>query len=295
MKSFLLWAGWCALAVACAVAEPMRVIYPRQQETDQRDTYKIALLERALQITTEEFGDFVMEPSVGLMTEPRMDALMARGDGRTLNVIFKPTTQDREQTMIPVRIPILKGLLGYRVCLIHADTQPACSRVQTKDDLKSFTVGQGFGWQDIEVFEHNGIPVVASPDYEGLFAMLNGKRFDLFSRGITEIPTEFAERKAAYPHMRMETDLLFYYPWPVYFFTIRNDEGRELAKRIERGLQMLRESGEFDALFDRTYKGSFEELNLKSRRLIRLENPSLPAETPLDREEFWLTLDTLEE
>ncbi len=294
MKPLWLWICGCVLAATGAVAEPLRVIYPRQQETDQRDTYKIALLERVLNVTTEEFGDCVMEPSVALMTETRMDALMARGDGSLLNVIFKPTTQDREQSMIPVRIPILKGLLGYRVCLIHADTQPACSRVQTLEDLKSLKVGQGLGWRDREVFEHHEISVVTSPDYEGLFAMLNGKRFDLFSRGVTEIPTEFAERKEQFPNLRIETDLLLYYPWPVYFFTIRNDEGRLLAKRIERGLEQLRGSGDFDVLFDQFYKGTMAGLNLKNRRLIRLENPTLPAETPLDREEFWLTPDHLE-
>ena len=294
MKTSWLWMCSCVLTATAAVAAPLRVIYPRQAENDSRDTYKIELLERVLQATTNEFGGFVLEPSAAVMTENRMDALMTRGDGRTLNVIFKPSTRDREESMIPVRIPILKGLLGYRVCLIHEDTQPVCSRVQTLEDLKALTVGQGLGWRDTEVFERNGIHVETSPDYEGLFAMLNGKRFDLFSRGITEIPAEFAERKERFPAMRIETDLLLYYPWPVYFFTIRNDEGRQLADRIGRGLDRLRASGEFDELFDRYHKGTMEELHLKDRRVIRLENPILPAETPLDRKELWLTLDELE-
>ena len=294
MKAIWLWTCSCILATTAAVAAPLRVIYPRQEETDRRDTYKIELLERVLQVTTNEFGGFELGPSAAIMSETRMDALMTRGDGRTLNVIFKPSTRDREESMIPVRIPILKGLLGYRVCLIHADTQSACSRVQTLEDLKSFKVGQGLGWRDTEVFKHNGIHVETSPDYEGLFAMLNGKRFDLFSRGITEIPAEFAERKERFPTMRIETDLLLYYPWPVYFFTIRNDAGRQLAERIGRGLDQLRASGEFDALFNRYYKGTMGDLHLKERRLIRMENPNLPAETPLDRKELWLTLDELE-
>ena len=294
MKAIWLWTCSCILATTAAVAAPLRVIYPRQEETDRRDTYKIELLERVLQVTTNEFGGFELGPSAAIMSETRMDALMTRGDGRTLNVIFKPSTRDREESMIPVRIPILKGLLGYRVCLIHADTQPVCSRVQTLEDLKSFKVGQGLGWRDTEVFKHNGIHVETSPDYEGLFAMLNGKRFDLFSRGITEIPAEFAERKERFPTMRIETDLLLYYPWPVYFFTIRNDAGRQLAERIGRGLDQLRASGEFDALFNRYYKGTMGDLHLKERRLIRMENPNLPAETPLDRKELWLTLDELE-
>ena len=66
----------CVLTATAAVAAPLRVIYPRQAENDSRDTYKIELLERVLQATTNEFGGFVLEPSAAVMTENRMDALM---------------------------------------------------------------------------------------------------------------------------------------------------------------------------------------------------------------------------
>ena len=288
----LLAAALCC--TASAAAQPIRVVYPRQLETDNRDAYKIQLLELALETTVDEFGPYECLPSSSVMTESRMDALMARGDGSTLNVIFKPTTIDREQSMLPVRIPIMKGLLGYRVFLIHEDSQPAFRNVKSIEDLHGFKVGQGQGWRDVEVFRHNGIPVVAVPDYETLFAMLAGKRFDGFSRGITEAPHEFDERKNLYPAMRIETDLLLHYPWPVYFFAMRNDEGRRLAQRIERGLQILIANGQFNALFDQYHKGSLANLRLGDRRLIALENPLLPPETPLDQPQFWLRHDELD-
>lgn len=295
MKRGLVWMVlWGLAACRGAAAEPLSVIYPRQLESDRRDTYKIALLERALEATREEFGDYELRPSASVMTETRMEALMTRGDGTALNVIFKPTTRDREQSMVPVRIPILKGLLGYRVLLIHADAQPALSQVRAVEDLRRLKAGQGLGWRDVEVFEHNGIPVVSSPDYEGLFAMLAGKRFDFFSRGITEAPGEFAERRGRYPALRIEADLLLHYPWPVYFFAMRDEAGHRLARRIGRGLDRLIASGEFDRLFDEHYAGTFRELRLGARRLIELENPLLPPETPVGRSQYWLALEDLE-
>lgn len=265
-------------SLAAAASPPVRVVYPRQDEGDNRDAYKIELLQMALDATVPDFGPFLLEPSASVMSERRMDALMERGDGSTLNLIFKPATRDREESMAPVRFPILKNLLGFRVLLIRADSQPAFSRVRSLDDLRSFTIGQGLGWRDVGLFAHNRVPVVEVPEYEALFAMLSGKRFDAFSRGITEAPHEFAERSDAYPNMRIETDLLLYYPWPVYFFARRTDDGRALAHRIETGLRRLVDSGEFDALFHRYHAGAFRELNLPQRRLIVLDNPFLPPD-----------------
>lgn len=282
----------CALP-ALADSSPTLVVYPRQLDSDRRDVHKIELLEAALRATEASDGPFILRPSDGVLSESRMEALMARGDGSALNVIFKPTTLDRERLMTPVRIPILKGLLGYRVFLVHADSQPAFDQVVSLEDLRRFRVGQGLGWRDVEVFEHNGVPVVASPDYEGLFAMLLAKRFDFFSRGITEAPHEFAERRARFPNLRIESRLLLHYPWPVYFFAQNSDSGRLLADRIRRGLDILRASGEFDAIFDRHYANSFANLNLSQRRVIRLHNPLLPPDTPIDRPEFWLKLEDL--
>jgi hypothetical protein len=273
----------------------MRIVYPRQDDADTRDRYKIELLQLALDATLDEFGPYVLDPSASVMTELRMDALMTRGDGTELNLIFKPTTLDREQSMVPVRIPILKGLLGYRVFLVHADSQPAFSAVRTLDDLRNLTIGQGLGWRDVEVFAHNNVPVATHPDYERLFALLDAKRFDGFCRGITEAPAEFAERRDLYPSMRIESSLLLYYPWPVYFFAMDTDEGHAIAVRLLLGLEKIAASGQFDALFSRYYGGSFAELRLGSRRLIRLENPLLPPQTSLDNPQLWLTLEQLED
>jgi ABC-type amino acid transport substrate-binding protein len=127
--------------------------------------------------------------------------------------------------------------------------------------------------------------VVTGNDYERLFAMLMEGRFDFFSRGINEAPAELEARKAKYPDMMLEENLLLYYPWPKFFYVNKKD--KKLADRIEKGLKMMIQDGSFEALFRKFNQKHIDSVNLKHRRLIKLENPLLPPSVPFDRKELW--------
>jgi hypothetical protein len=45
--------------------------------------------------------------------------------------------------------------------------------------------------------------------------------------------------------------------------------------------------GSFDALFARQFRKVLADLNLRSRIVIELENPFLPAWVPIARKELW--------
>lgn len=263
--------------------------YPRQGEGDTRDLHKIDLLESALKITSEEYGKVSLVPSKNIMSEARMvNVLKYQGD--EIDVIFKPTTTEREEVLTPVRIPILKGLLGYRISLIHQDRQKQFAQIKNLQQLRKYLVGQGQSWGDVAIFEHNGIEVVKAPYYEGLFKMLILGRFDFFSRGITEAPYELEERQRNLPELHMEETLLLHYYWPVYYFTAKNEKGKKLAERIQKGLEALMDNGKFDQIFDRYYRGLLEKAKLEKRTIIELENPTLPKETPINNKKYWLDI-----
>lgn len=284
----LISAGLMAFSMQLSANEDV-VKYPRQDEGDTRDLHKIDLLESVLKITSKEYGKVTLIPSRNVMSEARMvNVLKYQGD--EIDVIFKPTTIEREQILTPVRIPILKGLLGYRISLIHQDMQKQFSQIKNLQQLQKYLVGQGQGWGDVAIFEHNGIEVVKAPYYEGLFKMLILGRFDFFSRGITEAPYEWEERKRTLPELHMEESILLHYYWPVYYFTAKNEKGKKLAERIRKGLEALIENGKFDQIFDRYYRGLLEKVNLKNRTVIELENPTLPKETPIDNKKYWLDI-----
>ena len=81
---------------------------------------------------------------------------------------------------------------------------------------------------------------------------------------------------------------------PIYFFV--NKENIELAQRLEKGWNIILENGEFNKYFYNhpRVKVAFEELQKYKRRIIRLDNPYLPIETPIDKSEYWLNISKYE-
>ena len=116
--------------------------------------------------------------------------------------------------------------------------------------------------------------------------MLDGGRFDAFPRGASE---PFAELKK-YPSLNLavEKNLLLSYTMPFYIFVSKNRPA--LAKDIELGLNRAIASGEFEQVFlqNPTVKDAQEFAQISKRRIIYLDNPTLPANTPLERSELWI-------
>jgi hypothetical protein len=118
--------------------------------------------------------------------------------------------------------------------------------------------------------------------------MLARGRFDFFSRGVGEVVDEYEARKKDLPDIAIERTLLVYYPWPRYFYCSNTPQGHRLASRLEKGLKsLIADRSAFDPIFDKYFGKCLQQLDLKSRRLLKIENPTLPPDTPLDRKEFW--------
>ena len=139
-------------------------------------------------------------------------------DSGILTVILGIGTEEREKNLLPVRIPLDKGLLGYRIFIINKANQSNFLQINTLKDLQKYKVGQQLGWGDIEVWKANGFKVETVNNYEGLFNVLLSGRYDIFPRGILEAENEINSRKAKMPDLAIEKKLMVYYPWPRYFF-----------------------------------------------------------------------------
>lgn len=260
-----------------------RVIHPSVSDVHAaRFADLFEILDMALEKTQKDFGPYELIPAKLSMPESRL--LQEIKMGQRIDVIWSSTSPQKEQDLMPIRIPLRKGILGYRVSFIHQDEQDSFEQIHTLQDLKRFRVGQGIGWGDIKIYEHNGIPVSHAP-YESLFGLIGPSRFNLFPRGISEIFNEMALYGEANPSLIIEDNILLYYPWPYYFFTSKHNQ--KLAQRIETGLERMIKDGSFDRIFNKHHKKSIEQANLKKRRLIHLENPFLPEKTPLDRQALW--------
>ncbi|WP_037028241.1 substrate-binding periplasmic protein [Psychromonas aquimarina] len=254
-----------------------------QGSLDQRSLYVIDLLRLALEKTANTDGPYRLETINRKMFQGR--AIKQLAAGKSVDVIWTMTSVEREQQLLPIRIPLLKGLLGHRIFIIRAEDKEKFSMISTLDDLKGLTAGQGHDWPDSEILRANGIKVISSPSYKGLFSMLEMKRFDYFPRGINEPWAEVAAHKDK--HFIVEETLLIQYPAPQYFFV--NKDNTQLALRLERGLRLAITDGSFDRLFYHhpANREIFESAKIEQRKIFRFKNPLLPAETPLQEKVLW--------
>ncbi|SDH21186.1 ABC transporter substrate-binding protein [Propionivibrio dicarboxylicus] len=268
-------------------AEPLRLTYPPPEAAgDERHSYYWELLEAALTANRDRFGDFEMHPYPLPMTFQRGVAEVETGKG-LVNIVSRATNRDLETRLLPIRIPLDKGLLGARMFLVMPETQAKLERVRTLKELQEFTIGQNPAWTDVKILQSAGFNVVLSEGYSTLFAKLAAGRFDLFSRGIIEIESEWRNNRDERPGLSIEKRFLLHYPMPRYFFVPRTAEGARMAERIEDGLLRLRRSGEFDRRFKKWKQLVLKDLQLSGRIVFRLANPELGPETPLADKSWW--------
>ncbi len=172
----------------------------------------------------------------------------------------------------PVRFPVDRGIVGYRVFFVSPNARNRLKQVATIEDLKDFTMGQGIGWLDSKVLEYNGFKVITGSSYEGLFNMVGMGRFDLFPRGANELYGEYISHKII-KGLTCDESISLYYPLPRFFFTTKTNS---IAKtRIEEGLIAAYKDGSFLKLWEKFYNPSLNFVNLKNRKIFKIENPFL--------------------
>lgn len=275
---FLLLA-WLEPAQAAVVVYPQPDVNDHAWRFRQAEYYPIRLLEEALRRSGHRYQ---LRPAPMKMTQSRV--ALELQNGRGIDVMWTMTTRERERDMLPVRIPIYKGLIGWRLLLVRSTDLPRFAGVRTRADLASMTALQGHDWPDTAILRANDLPVNTSAYYNSMFPMLANGRADYFPRSIIEIWNEAEANRGG--KLVVEPTLLLRYPAAFYFFV--NKGNGALARDIEAGLDAMLADGSFDRLFHQYYDPVLKMANLPGRRVIDLTNPLLPAETPLQRKELWL-------
>lgn len=115
------------------------------------------------------------------MRRKRAYVEMLKGD--IVNLYVAPADREWEAAMTPIRIPIRKGLLNYRILLINKDTAPAFAKVKSNADLMKLQVGLRPGWTTTKIMRALKFNITEGAGYDGLFKMLNANRFDYIPRG----------------------------------------------------------------------------------------------------------------
>jgi len=263
-------------------AEARDVFYPAEKGRSIEERLPFQVLKLALE---KSGGDWQLKPSLkARMNETRSKALIAAGDG--VDVGWYGTYKELEDTLLPVRIPINGGLLGWRLLLIDGARQSEFDAVRTLDDLKSFTFVQGDGWGDVAILKAAGLRVDTG-DYDDLFRLIGGGRADAFPRSAVESFFERQERISQVPNLEVEQKLVIHYPFVRLFFVRK--ENLELHDAIYSGLVKAHADGSFKALFQSHPDNQvvLTKARLDTRRRIDIDNPSMSMETAGIPDKFW--------
>ena len=272
----------CLCLPLLAQAQTLTVKVPSRPINDLDSEYQLKLLELALDRAGQPYKLKRVDLNLNQFTLQQ-----ELRKGKTINVFWMGTSSTLESALIPVPIPLFRGLEGLRLSFIHSDAQEKFNQVNTLADLRQLKAAQGVGWADNKILEQAGIATYAGR-YSNLFRLINdGDKLDLFPRGLVEIFAERRELAAQYPNLAIEQHLLIRYPFAEFFFV--SPESPKLAKAIQTGLERAYADGSFMKFFHENprIREALASANLEQRVTISLPNPDM---TPLLRSipaQYW--------
>jgi len=272
--------GWQGMARAVDVY----VIDMNSSKSSYSDSHVLKLVTAALDASSAKYGVYEFRVTPLRMERDRLAQEMLKGE--LVNLSAQVTSQEWEQKLTPIRIPVDKGISSYRISLIDGRNQDLFTSLRTLEQLKALSLGAGRQWSLTATYRQTGFHVVEGNTSAGLHSMLAAGRFQHFPRAIDEAIYEQAAYAPSFPTLAVERSFALYIPSPRYFF-LGGGQQRRLAQRLEYGLQMMLADGSFDHLFHEFYDGLIEQAGLRKRRIFRLDNPQLSPQTPLANKAYW--------
>ncbi|TVZ39579.1 hypothetical protein P886_3984 [Alteromonadaceae bacterium 2753L.S.0a.02] len=266
----------------CLCAESAEI---RVNQTDHPlDAYAVG----AIRVALKHMPGYTLKVTTDQITQARAIEYLETDQ---MDLMWLASNQEVEDQLLPIRFPLLKGLLGHRVFIINPQEQSRFSQVRNFDDMRSLKFGQGAGWPDVEILKSNGLQVVTTSKYNNLFYMVEGGRFDGFPRGVLEPWVELAARREL--GLTVENHVVLIYKLPFYLFVAKNNQ--LLANKIQNALDTALADGGFDEYFygHEMVKDALSRSKLKDRLAFHITNPFLSKETPLDKSNYWLDLNEL--
>jgi hypothetical protein len=211
-------------------------------------------------------------------------ALAELKNGRVIDIAWTMASQQRERDLLPIRIPLDMGLIGWRLLLIRASDAARFAAIRQPADLQALDALQGHDWPDTDILRANHYRVQTASDYAGMFKMLQSGRVDYFPRAVFEVWNEAAA--FAGQGLAVAPGLALHYPSAFYFFV--NPANTALAGALRRGLEAMLADGSFSRVFHDYYGAMLARSALDKRRVFELRNVLLSPATPLQQRELWL-------
>jgi hypothetical protein len=276
---------WCCLHAAAVYAEPAVLRVPKaQSDFSVPQDYFVQLLRKAL-VKGANGREVPQLVETSVLEQGRATHELVKGG--LIDVYWMGTDKFREQNLRAIRIPLDRGLLGFRRFIIHRDMRAKFDQVSNLTELKQFVACQGLDWPDTRILTSAGLSVREISGFEHLFQQVVAKRCDYFPRGYFEVLPELEHRKDIYPDLIEYKSLILHYPFTVYFFVNRKNE--TLAQWLELGLERMIDDGELMVYMQQHPLTAhiFPLAQTKNTRRINIPNPLLTEDTNYKNSRYW--------
>ena len=229
----------------------------------------IALLKLALERAEEEYGKIEIKAASASSLIDAFSTLELDETG--FDAVISAVDLDREGRFLPVYVPLNRGLLGFRLCLINPNQQSMFDQINAREDFSKFSVSitQGKTSPDVDILEFNTIDVVVDDTDNLRIENLINNTAQCYSRSLIEVGHDLDK----FDSVALESSLMLVYPLAdiIYF----RQGAQTLKDAIEYGLQALIEDGSYMEEFYSAYAEIFEKYRIYERKLLLLPHPSL--------------------
>jgi hypothetical protein len=282
-RLFLLIAWLWIVGISAAGSSAARaadIVLPKMTDHAERSNYPSELLAFILDKADYKY---TFKLTKSLYTQSRIAESLKLG---RVDIFWMGTSKEYESSLYAIPFPLYRGLLGYRIFVIHRDNQFEFDRVSGLADLRQYTGIQGIGWSDVEVLQHSGLHQEQAV-YDNIFAMIHMGRADYFPLGFQEAYVRMEARLPELPHLSIEERILLVYPFAMFFFT--NPENIELITAIELGFERAYEDGSMLEFFYKhpDINTAIQRARLDQRLRIDIPNPMLSERTLSIPKEYW--------
>lgn len=276
-------------AIACGVTSAQdtpSISFPAKggSDTPEKD-YIYQTLKIAVALSEDKYGP--CEVKLKRAKFPLKRALHYLQQGEEIDVIALTATNERDKEYLPVKIPLAKGMIGYRVLVIRTEQIEKFNTITSGAQLRELIAGQGTGWPDVDILRNNGYEVVTVGSIDTLIDMLRKGRFDYFPQGPRQLANliDFEQDDSVV----IAPKVLIKYPGMTIFYVKKDNHA--LAARLTYGLQKAYDTGAFEQHFNQhpSMVNALSALSLKQKKLITLCNTETPNWAPLEQDKLWLT------
>lgn len=259
-----------------AYALDVVIVNVGESDKDQRIGFKNELVEMALEITKDQYGDYKIVENTTRMNISRAFRELEKGDDLTLT--FAHTRREFEQRAHAIKVPLRRGIDSYRLLMVRKGQAGEFADVSSLRELRQFSVGLSPYWSTYAIMQQNDFSIVDTPQYSTMFKMLELERFDFIPRALNEVYSELESHTPEKQGIEIVPNLVLYIPSASYMFVSRKQP--RLYERLNAGLHALSVNGELTKLTDEYYMSFVKRAEIQNRTIITIEHDELPTFTP---------------